>query len=50
MMAKNPAERPQTPQQVADALAPYTAEPIGPPPEAEMPRLSPAASAANQPS
>jgi serine/threonine protein kinase len=43
MMAKDPAKRPQTPQEVADALAPYTAEPIGPPPEDEMPRLSPAA-------
>ena len=31
-----------TPQEVADALAPYTAEPIAPPPEDEMPRLSPA--------
>jgi hypothetical protein len=44
MMAKYPAQRPQTPQEVADALAPYTAEPIGPPPEGEMPRLSPATS------
>jgi serine/threonine protein kinase len=43
MMAKDPAQRPQTPQEVADALAPYTAEPIGTPPEDEMPRLSPAA-------
>jgi hypothetical protein len=44
MMAKDPAQRPQTPQEVVDALALYTAEPIGPPPEDEMPRLSPAAS------
>jgi serine/threonine protein kinase len=44
MMAKDPAQRPQTPQEVVDALAPYTVEPIGPPPEDEMPRLSPAAS------
>jgi serine/threonine protein kinase len=43
MMAKNPAQRPQTPQEVADALAPCTAEPIAPPPEDEMPRLCPAA-------
>jgi serine/threonine protein kinase len=43
MMAKDPAQRPQTPQEVADALTPYTAEPIGPPPDDEMPRLSPAA-------
>ncbi len=44
MMAKNPAQRPQTPQEVADALAPFTERPIAPPPEDEMPRLSPAAS------
>jgi eukaryotic-like serine/threonine-protein kinase len=44
MMAKDPMQRPQTPREVADALTPYTAEPIGPPPEDEMPRLSPAAS------
>jgi serine/threonine protein kinase len=43
MMAKDPAQRPQTPQQVADALAPFTQSPIAPPPEEEMPRLSPAA-------
>jgi serine/threonine protein kinase len=49
MMAKDPGQRPQTPQEVADALAPYTAEPIGPPPEDEMPRLSPAASGAQPP-
>jgi serine/threonine protein kinase len=47
MMAKDPAQRPQTPRVVADALAPYTAEPIGPPPEDEMPRLSPAAQDGN---
>jgi serine/threonine protein kinase len=44
MMAENPAQRPQSPQEVADALAPFTEQPIGPPPEEEMPRLSPAAS------
>lgn len=49
MMAKDPSQRPQTPQEVADALAPYTAEPIGPPPEDEMPRLSPAASRGKPP-
>ncbi len=43
MMSKDPAQRPQTPQEVADALAPFTQTPIGPPPEDEMPRLSPAA-------
>jgi serine/threonine protein kinase len=50
MTAKDPAQRPQTPQEVADALAPYTAEPIGPPPEDEMPRLCPAASGCQSPS
>jgi eukaryotic-like serine/threonine-protein kinase len=45
MMAKDPAQRPQTPQEIADALAPLTVEPIGPPPEEEMPHLSPAARA-----
>jgi len=40
MMAKDPAQRPQTPQEVADTLAPYTAAPIGAPPDDEMPRLS----------
>jgi serine/threonine protein kinase len=44
MMAKNPAQRPQTPREVADALAPFTQQPIAPPPEDEMPRLCPAAS------
>jgi serine/threonine protein kinase len=44
MMAKDPAQRPQTPLEVADALAPFTAEPICPPPDDEMPFLSPATS------
>jgi serine/threonine protein kinase len=43
MMAKDPAHRYQTPAEVADALAPFTAAPIEAPPESEMPRLSPAA-------
>jgi eukaryotic-like serine/threonine-protein kinase len=43
MMAKDAAQRPQTPQEVADALAPWTQTPIPPPPEHEMPQLSPAA-------
>jgi eukaryotic-like serine/threonine-protein kinase len=43
MMAKDPANRYQMPAEVADALAPLTQTPIGPPPESEMPRLSPAA-------
>src|SRR5262245_31562817 len=43
MMAKEPDERYQSPQDVAEALAPLVATPIPPPPEHEMPRLSPAA-------
>jgi serine/threonine protein kinase len=43
MMAKDPANRYQTPGAVAEALSPWTQTPIPPPPEAEMPRLSPAA-------
>jgi serine/threonine protein kinase len=39
MMAKEPAERFQTPAEVATALAPWTQTPIPPPPEAEMPKL-----------
>jgi serine/threonine protein kinase len=42
-MAKDPAQRYQTPMAVADALAPWTTTPIALPPEIEMPRLSPAA-------
>jgi serine/threonine protein kinase len=43
MMAKAPAHRYQTPAAVAEALAAWVQSPIGPPPEAEMPRLSLAA-------
>jgi serine/threonine protein kinase len=43
MMAKDPGQRYQTPADVIEALAPWTREPIPPPPEEEMPRLSPAA-------
>jgi serine/threonine protein kinase len=43
MMAKEPAQRYQTPAEVVEALAPWTQQPIPPPPEKEMPRLSPAA-------
>jgi serine/threonine protein kinase len=43
MMAKDPAQRYQTPAEVVDALAPWTQNPIAPPPDKEMPRLSPAA-------
>jgi serine/threonine protein kinase len=46
MMAKDPAQRYQTPLEVVQALAPWTRTAISPPPEAEMPRLSPAARAA----
>jgi serine/threonine protein kinase len=44
MMAKRPEDRYATPAGVVEALAPYVQNPIGPPPESEMPRLSLAAS------
>jgi serine/threonine protein kinase len=43
MMAKNPWERYRVPAEVVRALAPWTQTTIPPPPEAEMPDLSPAA-------
>ena len=43
MMAKRAEDRYQTPQAVAEALAPWTQTAISPPPDAEMPHLSPAA-------
>ncbi len=43
MMAKDPAQRYQTPLAVAEALAPWTQSQIAPPPEVEMPQLSLAA-------
>ncbi|GIW82189.1 MAG: hypothetical protein KatS3mg105_3996 [Gemmatales bacterium] len=43
MMAKKPEDRYQTPAEVVQALSPWTQKPIPPPPEKEMPRLSPAA-------
>jgi eukaryotic-like serine/threonine-protein kinase len=43
MMSKDPAQRYPTPQAVVDVLAPWTQQPIAPPPEKEMPHLSPAA-------
>ncbi len=43
MMAKDANQRYPTPAAVADALAPWTQTPIPPPPEHEMPQLSPAA-------
>jgi eukaryotic-like serine/threonine-protein kinase len=43
MMAKRPQDRYQTPLAVVEALAPWTQTTIPPPPETEMPQLSPAA-------
>lgn len=43
MMSKNPADRYQSPADITTALAGWTQTPIPPPPEKEMPRLSPAA-------
>jgi hypothetical protein len=43
MMAKDPALRYPTPQAVADALEPWSQQPIAAPPDEEMPRLSLAA-------
>ena len=42
MLAKNPAQRYQTPAEVIAALLPWTSEPLPAPREDEMPRLSPA--------
>jgi serine/threonine protein kinase len=43
LMSKAAADRYQTPAELAEALAPFTATPVPPPPEEEMPRFSPAA-------
>jgi serine/threonine protein kinase len=43
MMAKDPNQRYARPVEVAEALQPWTQTPIPPPPENEMPQLSPAA-------
>src|SRR5579875_956500 len=43
MMAKDANQRYQTPQEVAEELTPWTQTPIPPPPDQEMPQLSPAA-------
>jgi serine/threonine protein kinase len=43
MMMKDPAARYQTPAELAGALSQFVQTPIPPPPESEMPRLSPAA-------
>ncbi|WP_168219337.1 serine/threonine-protein kinase [Limnoglobus roseus] len=42
MLQKDPNDRYQTPLEVAEALAPWTEEPISPPPDHEMPDLCPA--------
>jgi len=47
MMRKNPDSRYQTPQDVVEALAPWTDRPINRPPEREMPDLCPAVAALN---
>jgi eukaryotic-like serine/threonine-protein kinase len=44
MIAKDRAQRYQTPAEVAEALAPWTQGEIAPPAEGEIPQLSPAAS------
>jgi serine/threonine protein kinase len=46
MMAKDITRRFQTPEEVVEALGPWTTTPIAPPPEAEMPQLSRAAAMA----
>ncbi len=42
MLAKNPADRYQTPNELIRALEPWVSQPVGPPPAEEMPVLSPA--------
>ena len=42
MTRKDPGERYQTPAEVVEALAPWTATPIAPPPEDELPKFGPA--------
>jgi serine/threonine protein kinase len=41
MLAKDLAERFQSPTEICQALAPWTSAPLPPPPEEQMPRLSP---------
>ncbi|HTK77704.1 MAG TPA: serine/threonine-protein kinase [Gemmataceae bacterium] len=45
MLTKEPAERFQEPNEVVEALRPWTSEPIGPPADEQMPRLCPAIAA-----
>jgi serine/threonine protein kinase len=47
MMVKDPARRYQSPAEVVEALLPLTTEPVPPPAEKEMPRLSLAATSGN---
>jgi serine/threonine protein kinase len=49
MIAKDPEQRYQEPAEVSAALAPWTSEPIPPPPEEEMPNHTPAIRALCQP-
>ncbi len=49
MIAKAPDDRYQTPGEVGEALAPWTKEPIPPPPAEEMPPLAPAEAAPGLP-
>ncbi len=50
MLAKRPEDRYQTPDEVVEALIPWTLDPIDPPDESELPRLSRAARGAGPPS
>ena len=50
MLAKKPEERYQTPEEVDEALDPYTQSPIPPPSPLELPQLSKAARGSGQPS
>jgi serine/threonine protein kinase len=49
MMAKQPEDRYQHPRELSQALATWGQRQIAPPPDAEMPRLSPAATGAPSP-
>jgi eukaryotic-like serine/threonine-protein kinase len=48
MMAKEPGQRYSVPAEIMQALSPWTQEPIPPPPESEMPQLSPAVTGSMQ--
>jgi serine/threonine protein kinase len=49
MMAKEPGQRYQQPEEICAALAPWTQAPIAPPSESEMPQLCPAISGSATP-